>query len=614
MAKIYKCAIYARVSTSGQVNSKDEDSVDRQVEMLKGLITSKGGAENGWILDEKNIFRDEGVSAKTLNRPSFKCMQAKIEKGEINTILATRYDRLSRSVIDFLTFFEEMRKINVEIIVSQGHCDTTDAQGIMTLTVLMALAQFSRQQTQMATKQAMIMLADKGRWRGGIAPFGFSLGSDIEDGKKGWLYVNEEQFFIVEMIFDLYIQHRSASKVEEILNAHGYIFHESYTSRREKTHEEHKFTKNIIYRILKDKIYLGKMVYNKRQRNEDGKIIKNNENTFEKDAVWKYELPRTIPIEKFNLVQDIIQAKRKNPGEAMIKHSYIFGPNTKEGINTNEFINPKQAGLYCNKCKQYLKGTSGQKTSLNGVIKRYYYYHHSDRNKSKSEKCPIMTIPAVELEKLIINRIFHLINSEDLFNNIVKKTEENQMSKIKIISKQIFTLKQKLTKLKDERKIKMKMCQTPEDFDRYVKPYLDDLTLEEKNLETSLSELNTELNEFEKNKIETNSLKEKMKEIMNVFELLDETSIQMICKLLIESVKITPGETINDALDIEINLWGKLPELVSLKISDLTNKKRLDNFLLPSPYNSEFCPELRMAPVDGLEPPTQWLTATCSTG
>ncbi len=338
MNKIYKCAIYARVSTTGQVSSKDEDSVDRQVEMLKGLIVSKGGAENGWGFDDKNIFRDEGVSAKNLNRPAFKQMEAKIENGEINTILATRYDRLSRSVIDFLTFFEKMRKKKVEIVVLQGQCDTTNAQGVMTLTVLMALAQFSRQQTQMATKQAMIMLADKGRWRGGTAPFGFDLGSDLADGKKGWLYLNSEQFIYVEQIFDLYIQHRSAIKVAEILNNQGLPYLEAYVSKREVQHSEHKFTKSIIYRILKDKIYLGKMVYNKMQRDEEGDIIKNNPNVFERDAIWKNELPHTIPIEKFNLVQELREAKRKGiPGAEQVEHAYIFGPNSKEGLAKNIF-------------------------------------------------------------------------------------------------------------------------------------------------------------------------------------------------------------------------------------------------------------------------------------
>jgi len=338
MSKIYKCAIYARVSTAGQVSSKDEDSVDRQVEMLKGLIVSKGGSENGWMFDDKNIFRDEGVFAKNLNRLAFKQMEAEIENGEINTILATRYDRLSRSVIDFLTFFEKMRKKKVEIVVLQGQCDTTNAQGVMTLTVLMALAQFSRQQTQMATKQVMIMLADKGRWRGGKAPFGFNLGSDLADGKKGWLYLNPEQFIYVEQIFDLYIQHRSAGKVAEILNNQGLSYLEPYVSKREVQHSEHKFTKNIIYRILKDKIYLGKMVYNRMQRDEEGDIIKNNPNVFERDAIWKNELPHTIPIEKFNIVQELLEAKRKGiPGAEQVEHSYIFGPNSKEGLAKKYF-------------------------------------------------------------------------------------------------------------------------------------------------------------------------------------------------------------------------------------------------------------------------------------
>jgi len=66
----------------------------------------------------------------------------------------------------------------------------------------------------------------------------------------------------------------------------------------------------------------------------------------------------------------------------------------------------------------------------------------------------------------------------------------------------------------------------------------------------------------------------------------------MICKMLIESVKITPGKTINEPLEIEINLWGRLPELLNIPLSDLNDKTKLKNHLLPcSVQRNEWGPQ-----------------------
>jgi len=139
----------------------------------------------------------------------------------------------------------------------------------------------------------------------------------------------------------------------------------------------------------------------------------------------------------------------------------------------NIFINSRQAALYCNHCKQWFKSTSGHgRPSDNEKVKRYYYYHHQDRKKSAASNCPIINLPCLELEKIIISRITHLIHTEDLFNDVVHKAEEKQISKINVISKQISAVQKKIKGLHDERKRKMKMCDSKEDFEKFVKPYL----------------------------------------------------------------------------------------------------------------------------------------------
>ena len=54
-------------------------------------------------------------------------------------------DRLSRSIVDFETFFNEIKKYNCGIEFLQDNIDTTGAAGMMFARILEVFAQFERE-------------------------------------------------------------------------------------------------------------------------------------------------------------------------------------------------------------------------------------------------------------------------------------------------------------------------------------------------------------------------------------------------------------------------------------------------------------------------------------
>jgi len=56
-----KVALYARVSTNRQALTQ---SIDQQLDRLRQHVVSQG-----WTINEEHIFRDDGHSGATLNRP-----------------------------------------------------------------------------------------------------------------------------------------------------------------------------------------------------------------------------------------------------------------------------------------------------------------------------------------------------------------------------------------------------------------------------------------------------------------------------------------------------------------------------------------------------------------
>ena len=94
--------VYLRVSTEDQ--AKEGFSLKEQ----KAKITEYCNFRNYEIYD---YYEDAGFSAKTGNhRPEFDRMIEEAKKGKINTVIALKLDRLSKSIYDLeklMKLFEE---------------------------------------------------------------------------------------------------------------------------------------------------------------------------------------------------------------------------------------------------------------------------------------------------------------------------------------------------------------------------------------------------------------------------------------------------------------------------------------------------------------------------
>lgn len=101
-----KAVIYLRVSTNKQVEGA---SLDTQQKMCQDW------ASRNDVLIEK-IYHDDGVSAKTLDRPAMKEMLGYLtkNKGRISYLVTYQTDRLSRNAADFFAVRTLLAKLGVE--------------------------------------------------------------------------------------------------------------------------------------------------------------------------------------------------------------------------------------------------------------------------------------------------------------------------------------------------------------------------------------------------------------------------------------------------------------------------------------------------------------------
>ena len=102
-----RIAVYVRVSTQRQAQTQ---TIEQQLERLRAHVQSQG-----WELAEENIFRDDGYSGASLNRPGLDRLRDKVKAAEIDRLVLTAPDRLARNYVHQMVLLEELERQGCEV-------------------------------------------------------------------------------------------------------------------------------------------------------------------------------------------------------------------------------------------------------------------------------------------------------------------------------------------------------------------------------------------------------------------------------------------------------------------------------------------------------------------
>jgi site-specific DNA recombinase len=95
-----RVAIYVRVSTRQQVRTQ---TIEEQLERLQAHVTAQG-----WTLDARHIFRDDGYTGASLRRPGLDRLRDAVATGAVDGVLLTSPDRLARNYVHQVLLLEEL--------------------------------------------------------------------------------------------------------------------------------------------------------------------------------------------------------------------------------------------------------------------------------------------------------------------------------------------------------------------------------------------------------------------------------------------------------------------------------------------------------------------------
>ena len=305
-----KCGLYMRVSTEDQ--AREGFSLSEQKERLEAFCKFKGYE----IID---YYQDAGISAKTGNhRPEFERLKDDIKAKRINTIVALKLDRITRSIYDWenlMTFLDEndayLDCVNDEI-------NTASANGKMISRLLMSVSQNEIERTSERTKVGLA-----GAIKCGHIPHIAPLGYKHEDKKLVIDYATKD---VLVRIFDLYYNGYSYQKISNLFN-------------EEQVLGKTNWQDSTIVTILENEIYKGDFVHGKRTKHP----------TYYKDVVE--------PIISKEMWEDCQVQKKKNSRSFQRTLTYLY-----------------MQKLKCPKCGRILGGKATTKKSG----KSYFYYYCND--------------------------------------------------------------------------------------------------------------------------------------------------------------------------------------------------------------------------------------------
>ncbi len=238
------CCLY-RVSTKGQV---EHDDIPMQKQACQEFCE-----RNGWEI--VNEFSEKGVSGfkvSAKDRDAIQEIRAEATKGSFDILLVFMFDRLGRKDDETPFMVEWFTQQNIEVwsvMEGQQRFDSHVDKLMNYLRFWQANGESVK--TSMRTKTRLAQIVQEGKFRGGVAPYGYRLEKQGRLGKKNKemyeIVIDETEAELVKLVFEKYVYEGfGAQRLNRFLHEQGY-----------RNRKGTNFTNTTLNKMLKNITYIG---------------------------------------------------------------------------------------------------------------------------------------------------------------------------------------------------------------------------------------------------------------------------------------------------------------------------------------------------------------------
>ncbi|MHB9131129.1 MAG: recombinase family protein [Armatimonadota bacterium] len=388
-----RCAIYTRKSTDEGLD-REFNSLDAQREAAEAYVLSQ--RQEGWVTMPTR-YDDGGFSGGTLDRPALKQLLIDIDAGLIDTVIIYKFDRISRSLVDFVNLVEYFDAHNVALVSITQAVNTNTSMGRLMVNILMSFAEFERAMIAERTKDKMAAARKKGKFVGGTPILGYDL-----DPQGGKLIVNAAEASIVRELFHLYRSHQGLLAVVKEARRRGWTT-KAWVKRDGTFRAGNPFNRSNLHGLLTNVAYIGKVDY--------------------EGVRYEGEHEGIVDPAVFDEVQDIMQRQAATHG--------------RHGCNACGAL--LKGLLICGHCH---KAMIPSLSSSHGRKYRYYVCSHSQKH--GADQCPTRSVPAVELEAFVVDRMRTMRQDAGLIRDIAVQAQQFRTTRLPELEREQRTLQTQL--------------------------------------------------------------------------------------------------------------------------------------------------------------------------
>ena len=392
-------AIYCRKSTDAKLQL-EINSISVQRAAAQCFIQSQ--QHLGWYcLDEE--FNDNNISGATMERPAMIRLKERIREGKVKVVIVNRLDRISRSLLQFLELMAFFDRFAVSLVSVSQNFNTADPIGKLLLSMIISFAEFERELIRDRVTERMHAARKNGQFIGGRPVLGYNI---KPEGRE--LEIDELEAIRVHEIFALYLELRSVKATAQELKCRGW-YNKKWVTRQDKVSGGNPFSPNGLHHMLTNPIYIGKVTLH-------GTIYEGKH-----DALMDPELFQQVQtmLAKNSVTEG---ARKRNRHSALLKSL-----------------------LYCTACDSLFEHTYTKKKT-----RMYRYYTCSHKRREGASTCPSPSLPAREIEELVVSQILSVGTDPKLQNMVYSQLTEVVEKKSKKHAQQKKSVKQQLTRLHQE--------------------------------------------------------------------------------------------------------------------------------------------------------------------
>ena len=374
-------ALYVRVSTSTQAQKQ---TIEQQLERLQAVVAD----EPSWQLRAAHIFRDDGYSGATLQRPGLQRLREEAARGAFTRVLLTAPDRLARDYVHQMLLLDELEQQGCVVDFVDRPLKRDDPNEQLLLQIRSAVAEYERSLIGERMRRGRKARLESGTllpWQS--APYGY-LPDAERPRDPSRVQLDPVAASMVQQIFAWYTdpkQPRSLAAITRQLMADG-------VPSPAGNPRWHRAT---VRHILRNSAYNGTAYANqqrrvpaRRRRSPLQPLGEGMSKTATPPDEWiAVSVPPLVSADTFELAQQRMQQNKQRARRNNSRHDYLL-----------------RSLVSCGRCHLAATGRASA---------GYAYYVCNDRldsTRPKVERCDAPYIPVQSLDDLVWHDLCQLLN------------------------------------------------------------------------------------------------------------------------------------------------------------------------------------------------------------